>query len=343
MRRHSQAILPAALLLWVVMTVPARAAGRVELTLGVEKGAPLTAQQTWARDLGQAGVRNVRIRQQRGSDRMMIEVRGTKASPIYAVTGTLNARGEVMLPGARFRRGDASRLARWLKDLAQQGPPEAREPTSAFGLPRSQYAEVRKDLAPPVDFSTKSLSRGEVLKRIRDRLVLPMRIDPALLSALDKDVLDEELLGLSRGTALAHAVRAPGLSLIVHGSARGPEYVISEARPSDKTWPLGHEPKQSRSKALPALFEFHTINIEDVSVAKVLEAVAARLKVPILLDHVALARHGIDPAKTRVTIPRGRTTYGLILRKALFQSRLKHELRVDDSGKPFIWVTSIKS
>ena len=214
---------------------------------------------------------------------------------------------------------------------------------SAFGLPRSQYAEVLKDLAQPVDFSTKELSRGEVVQRIRQGLALPMRIDPALLSALDKDILDDELLGLSRGTALAYTLRAPGLSLIVHTSARGPEYVISEARPGDKTWPVGRESQQRQSKVLPALFEFHTINIEDVSVAQVLEAVAARLKVPILLDHVALARHGIDPAKTQVTLPSSRTTYGIALRKVLFKALLKYDLLVDESGKPFLWVTSIKA
>ena len=54
----------------------------------------------------------------------------------------------------------------------------------------------------------------------------------------------------------------------------------------------------------------------------------------MLIDHNALARHGIDPAKAMVTLPRSRTTYSLALRKLLFQAGLKFELRCDEAGIP---------
>jgi hypothetical protein len=331
-----------ALLLWGGFAQSAWAAGRVELTVSVEQDAPLTAQQTWVRELGEAGVRSVRFRAGRTGDRVGIETRGTQDSPIYVVTGTLNARSEVVLPGARFRQGDADRLARWLKDVAEQGPPETREPTAAFGLRQSEFAQLRKDLARPVDFSTQGQSRGEVIAKIRDRLGLPVQVDSALLSSLDKDKVEEQLQGISCGTALAYVLRSPGLGLMPRTSAKGPELVIGEARRDEKVWPIGWPPEEPGPKVAPVLFELHTINIENVSVAKVLEEVRARVKIPILLDHNALARYGIDPAKTLVTLPRRQTSYTQVLQKALFEARLQSELRVDESGKPLVWVTSVK-
>ena len=93
---------------------------------------------------------------------------------------------------------------------------------------------------------------------------------------------------------------------------------------------------------LPDLFKFHNVSIQDISVGKVLEEVGKRLKAPVLLDRAAIARHGVDLDKTDVTLPSKRTTYGLVLNRALFKAKLKYDLRVDEAGKPFIWVTTIK-
>ena len=90
------------------------------------------------------------------------------------------------------------------------------------------------------------------------------------------------------------------------------------------------------------MFEFHNVNVQNVTATKALEAIAARLKVPVLMDYNAMARHGVDPAKTPVSLPSARTTYSLAMRKLLFQARLKFEVRVDEAGKPFLWITTVK-
>jgi hypothetical protein len=43
-----------------------------------------------------------------------------------------------------------------------------------------------------------------------------------------------------------------------------------------------------------------------------------------------------------VSHPRARTTYSIALRKILFQAEPTSELRVDEPGKPFLWVTTVK-
>ena len=72
------------------------------------------------------------------------------------------------------------------------------------------------------------------------------------------------------------------------------------------------------------------------------KAVGKHLKVLVLLDHNAMALHGIDPAKTNVSHPQKKTNYSIALRKILFQARLKFELRIDEAGKPILWVTTLK-
>jgi len=79
-----------------------------------------------------------------------------------------------------------------------------------------------------------------------------------------------------------------------------------------------------------------------VPVTTVLEAIAKRLKLPVLLDHSALARHGIEPDKKKVNSPQSRTTSNQLLRKVLSQAGLKSEVRLDEAGKPFLWVTTVK-
>ena len=43
-----------------------------------------------------------------------------------------------------------------------------------------------------------------------------------------------------------------------------------------------------------------------------------------------------------VSLPHGRTTYSLALRKLLAKAGMKFEVRYDEAGTPLLWVTSLK-
>ena len=62
----------------------------------------------------------------------------------------------------------------------------------------------------------------------------------------------------------------------------------------------------------------------------------------MLYDHNAMARYGVDLEKAVVSHPQARTNYSLALRKMLAKVGLKFEVRVDEAGKPFLWVTTMK-
>lgn len=326
---------------WMGGVANLQGAGRVELVVVGQSQAGGEFQQ-WLRTLGQVGAASVQIRASQPSDRVGIEISGTGERPVYVVTAMLSSQNELVVPGARFRQSDSRRLAEWIKDLAENGPPERREARSAFGLTATQLQQVRDDLARPVGFATKGMARNQVVEQIGQRLKRPLRIDRAAQQSLADDKVVEELSTLSCGTALACVVRPAGLCLVPQAAGNEVVYTIVSAQAGGEIWPIGWKPEKQAREVLPALFEFLTVNIQDVSAAKAMEAIGARLKVPLLVDHNALARHGIEPDKVNVSVPRGKTTHSLVLQKILFQARLKSELRVDEAGTPFLWITSIK-
>lgn len=323
------------------LAAPGSAGGRVELVLLISPQAGLTDPQTWAKALGEAGVQQVQIRQASPTDRPGIERLGAGEPPLYRVTGILKGQ-EVVLPGATFRLSQVRQLARWLEELAAEGPPQERPARGPFGLTAPQLEKVRADLAQPVGFSTRSMDRAEAAARIGQKLQFPLQPAPSRLPGLAGDKVAEELSTLSCGTALAYLLRPAGYALLPRSEGGRILYSLERMRPGMEIWPVGWEPEKPLRDLAPKLFESLDVRIENVSAAKALEAVADRLQMVYLLDHNALARHGIEPEKAPVSLPPGRITYGRILDRLLFQAGLKYEVRIDETGTPFLWITTIK-
>ena len=338
-RRYTLALLFITLLL---APAPLWAGGTVRLELvGEGQGAALLFQE-WAQVLGKAGIKDVRFRTIEEADRPSLDVQGTPDRPVYLVIGIVQSRDELLLPSGRFKRSEVGRLAQWLKDLAERGPVDKTEPKAAFGLTAKQFQQVHEDLAAPVGMATEAVARGKVVEKIAGQIKFPLKLDPQTAQALADDKVGEDLSGLSCGTALAYVLRPAGYYLAPHSAGGELSYIVRKAQPESEVWPVGWAPERPINEALPGLFEFLNVNVENVSAADALAAIAKRLGTPVLVDHNALARHGLDPAKKMVALPRSRTTYSLALKKLLFQAGLKFEVRLDEADKPFLWITSVK-
>jgi len=335
-------IFPALPILFVASTTVALAAGQVQLELVTDQGVSITAQQQWLRQLAEAGVSGFRIRVRQPSDQPKIETGGTPQAPIYQVTGVIVSDNEVVVPGKRFRLNNLVPLRQWLDELAQQGPAENRAPTDSFGLELEQFQRLHDDLAQPLGFSTAGMGRLAVLEKIAGQLKHPLRIDRQRLGATDEDKVSEELSKVSCGTALAGVLRPLGFCLVLHRGAGQGEYAVMASAPDLKAWPVGWKPDKPDRELVPGLYEFLNVNVQGVAVTKVVEAVGTRLELPVLWDQNALARHGVEPEQAIVNLPNSRTTYSLMLRKVLFQAKLKSELRIDEAGQPLLWITTIK-
>jgi hypothetical protein len=318
----------------------AEPAGQAQLEIAgqTQFGAGMSFQQ-WGQALSAAGIRDFRLRSAREDDKPGIEVGGTPQAPIYKITAVLGARDELIVPGGRFRRSECKKLAAWLDDLAKRGPPEKREKVAAFGLTASQLEKVNSELSRAVRFSTKDMPRGEAVDKIAAQLGLALKIEEPLPDGDDK--VEEELSGLSRGTALACILRPVGYCMVPHESGETLSCTVKKAPLGQEVWPVGW-PAEDAPKILPGLYEFHNVNVSGVSAAKLLEVISKQVNVPVLYDHNALARHGIEPGKATVSHPQQRTTYSIALRRMLGKAGLLFEVRVDEAGKPFLWVSTMK-
>lgn len=321
-------------------TPATRPAGSLRLELvGDPQGVGQTFQQ-WGEALDRAGIRNVRLRAAEVGEQPTIEKTLAGDRPVYRVVGLILSHDELIVPGKRFKRSQTAELKAWLDDLAARGPADEREPVGAFGLTGAQFTALYDDAAQQVGFATAKLSRKEVVDRIARRLKHPLVLDPSAARVLAEEQLEEDLQALAAGAALAYVLRSPGYCLRPQLEGGRPQWSVVPARPGLQAWPVGW-PVKAPNQALPGIFEFLNVNLQNAPAADALTAIAGRLNVPVLVDHNAVARHGLDIRKP-ITVPPGRTTYSLALRKALSQAGLQFEIRADEADRPFLWVTSIK-
>jgi hypothetical protein len=125
--------------------------------------------------------------------------------------------------------------------------------------------------------------------------------------------------------------------------AGGPtELAIAVAMPTSEAWPVGWPPEQKDRELVPKLYEFLTIELERIPLPEALAAIQKRLEIPILFDRNSMARHRIDLAAQQVSFPESRSYYKKVLERILFQAQLKGEIRVDEAGRPLLWVTTLK-
>jgi hypothetical protein len=334
----------AALFVLIGLAAPvARAAGTAQLEL-IGSRSQAAAFQDWAKALDKGGIPNVRIRSAADADLVPnIETSGTPDRPLYIVTGVVVSRDELLLPAARYRRSEIGKLKAWLDDLAQNGLPSQRPAKVAFGLTQAQYDEVLKALAKPAKLTTLGMPRNEAVEKISRQLAIPLTFADGSLRELGDDKVEDEVSQLTSGTALAILLRPAGYCLVPKVSGGSLELIAVKSRPDLKEiWPIGGPITKTVQETVPKLMDFLPVNVQNVSASTAAEAIAKRLETPPIYDRVALARHGIDPAKVMVTLPRSKTTYSLALRKLLFQAGLKYEVRIDEGGTAFLWISTVK-
>lgn len=312
------------------------------MELITEPGFPATGSHRWMQMLKDLNVSNLRIRSSRSGDKMGVRERGTASSPIYQVTGLLTNRNTLRLPGGEFGFGDKPGIARWIAKLKEGGESGLFETAGAFGLTATQLVKVHESLNGPVVFSTKDQRSYDAMKRIAGTLSLSFSADQGAVNRMvgDNPVRDE-LQGLSAGTALAAILRPLGLILVPQKQPGGQiKLLITDVRRSSESWPIGWPPEESPRDTLPELFNFLKVEIQDQPLSTALTAIQGRIKAPILYDHNSLALESIDPSQVKVSHPDVRTYYKRIVDLLVNQAKLTSELRVDEAGKAFLWISS---
>lgn len=326
----------------LLLTIAAAAAEpRVELEVVLESGFIPTDAPKWSEMLDRAGFSSVRIRSGKNNESPSIEASGAGGTKAYRVVGILNANNQLTVTKGRFGLSDQGRIEEWLRKLRTDGEEGVTIKPAAFGLLPRQLVAVHEALAVPVTISTKGQQPRDVAKQIAAGLSLKFTTDSAGQKALavDEPILDE-LQGLSSGTALAAILRPLGLALAPEKSGPDVRLRIASSRGTSEQWPVGWPPQKGPRETLPELFKTLNVEIDQTPIAEVLEAVGGRLKAPLLLDHNAIAAARIDLTTAKVALPQTKTYYDRILDQLLFQAKLRYDLRIDEAGKPLLWITA---
>ena len=331
------------------------AAPPVELELATERGVQITAPHEWLQLLTAIGIDNVRIRGMTPGEEPKATNRGTAERPRYHVVGVLTARHQLLLPGETFTRGDRARLKDYFERLAADGADSLTAPRGRFGLTEKEMAAVLADLSQPIDFETAGQSPQAVIDRLQTKFAVKFVVDATAQRALRaaKPVADE-FEGITAGSGMAMILR--GCRLIMRPEKKRGEPVVyrielanrdplAETPAGDvadsemKHWPVGWQPQQTPGRTAPSLFEPRNAEIDGYTLEETLAAIRPRIKVPMYVDHAALAAKRIDPSTIQVRLARTRSSYKRIIDRVLGQARLRSHLRVDEAGTPFLWVT----
>ena len=84
---------------------------------------------------------------------------------------------------------------------------------------------------------------------------------------------------------------------------------------------------------------YRNVEISGFTLEETLAAIGPRVKIPIYMDHAALAAHKIEPDKIQVRLARTRTIYKRVIDRVLAQAKLGSQVRIDEAGTPFLWIT----
>ncbi|MCA9229840.1 MAG: hypothetical protein KDA57_04255 [Planctomycetales bacterium] len=314
-------------------------AAPVEIQVAMEPGAPITAPQEWAKMLGKLGLERVQIRSQRPNELPEITAEETVGSSHIKVVAILSRRNELVLPDRRFKPHDLTALRDYFEKLPLTAA-EGNAPRGKFALTDAQFQSVFGELSTPIDFSTVGLTRLELVQRLGKSFSTPVERNNSTDELLSDSQLVIEMRGMAAGTALALALREKGMALKPEKLLGEPLQIRLVRYDRDiETWPVGWQSQASPRQLAPRLFEYLNIEIDGYSLAKALEALKPRLEVPVLMDQWILKREGIEPGEVQVKLPHGRTYLKKAVDRILSQARLQGELRVDELGQPFYWVT----
>lgn len=342
------------LIVWLGFTAAAVAAPPVELELATDRGVQITAPQEWLQLLAGIGINQVTIRGLQSGDEPVAKNVGTAERPRYRVVGIITSQN-MRLPGGTFTTGQRTQLKDFFDRLGADGAESLTAPRGRFGLTEKEFSAVLTDLSQLVDFETQDQPLKTVLDQMQAKLKLKCEIDSdATRRIREAPPVADNLKNFSSGTSLAMLLRGAGLNFHPE-KPRGQviDYRISVADTAalskstlgtlaDKNptcWPIGWESNKSPGETAPSLLGTRVVEIDGYSLDEALAAIAPLAKVPLLFDHAALAARNIEPAKIQVKLPRGQLTYRRMIDRILSQARLGSQVRVDEGGTPFLWIT----
>jgi hypothetical protein len=309
----------------------------IDLEIAIMPNTSITAPQEWAKRLGDMGIERVQIRSMHGREKPSTKMSddGTRVDVLAVLTG----QEELIFADRRFRVGQTAELRTYIETLPEQIV-EAGIVRGPFRLTEQEFNTVMTELGKPLSGSTRGKTSRDLLDDAKNIIRLPIEEHAAARALLKTGKpIAAELNKLSLGTALVIALRNDGLTLRPVHVPGGLQIVVEPYKRGQEVWPAGWKAEQSPRLVAPKLFESLNIEVQGYTLAKALTALEPRLGVPVVMDEWVLAEQEIAPEKISVKLPAKKTFLKNAVDKLLSQARLASEIRIDDAGTAFLWVT----
>jgi hypothetical protein len=319
----------------------------VELVTGTE-GIGLAAQQ-WQQVFAKLQI-PLQVRRAIRDEKPEVKERTFGTLREVTVIGQLDRSGKIIVPGRSFTQADAPKLAEWIDELKTFGAKGSPENKPLWGLDKEQFGTIYSALSEPVKIEVAGKSFEAALLAMELPPKYPVRLSTATADWLRSEFeqlppVRSAVKGLSQGTALAIVLNEYGLGFRPWRTPSGSvELAVEPLTKTTDVWPIGWplEPLQQR-KLAPKMFEFIPVELEDVKLLDVFDAVSVKTEVSIYVDHYRIEAKQIDLANLRVSHPSRQTTWGLLLKRVTNPAKLTHALWMDEAGRPFIWVTTLEA
>ncbi len=349
---HSTCQLLAMIVVFAVMTtavlttsVHGQSQNIVQLEVLIDSSIGPARSQEWMETLSRVGADSVSMRSARTGDKIKISSSPSGDYDTIQLVGQVTRNGQLVLPGGTFSKRDISGMKSLIETIRIDGAENALSEKKAFGLTSKQLVQLHKDLSGIYSSSTKGVAASEIIASIKENLPVQLDMSRTALASLVEDyTIEDELSGLSYGTVLAAVTRPLGL-VAAPQRPQGGEIliVIADSEEVEEHWPIGWPSDKPKTMEIPALGERFSLRIENIPLRGVLDAIQAKCEVPFIYDYNSLAASGADLQETTVSLTETRITRMRAVSKLLSNSRLRlgYEVRLDEAGNPFLWISSL--
>lgn len=315
----------------------------IELRVLIDKKSAIGTNHEWMQALAEVGADRVVAETSRVKEPSFKEI-GEGALKTLRIVGIVK-RGALYLPGGKFRITQTTAIRNHLKKLRDDGAEITIAEKVAFGLTAKQLLSVHDRMGAQINSATKGQSASKLAKRILELSGYPTQIEKSAQRMLSNSeaVVEVELNGYTLGTGLAIALRPMGLVFEPkRPQGQQVQLMVRVADEKQKNWPVGWPVTVPTGDAAPKLMVKVPIKAQQAEILKLLSAIEGRVELPFFFDHAKIRAKGIDLESTKVTYAREKkSSYDMVIDKVLNQCKpkLKSELRIDEVGKKFLWIT----
>jgi hypothetical protein len=293
---------------------------------------------------------SIRVRQAVLNDKP--ETRERKRGPLRLVNvvGLLDRSGKLIFASHSFSLDEGEKLKEWIDELKAYGAEGSPEGKPAWGLTKTVFIAINKTLSEPVKHDTDGLPLETAIAKLELSQQYPLRYSLDARNQLrenssQKRTVHQNVKTFSKGTAMAILLREQGYGFRPLRTPSGSvELVVEPFSKTTDLWPVGWDLPETlpRFKAFPILFKIIPIEFKDVPLNDLLDTVSAKTGNPIILDRYHMLQKGIDADKLSVSFPYRKISWSLMLRRVTSPHRLRREYRLDEQGRPFIWITTLE-